>query len=103
MTETETNVSGQGGEREAVHQHADGLFCDECPGALRQNIKRILAMHRWGTAFSGQTTDCSCGWMMPYTETHQHLGHLADVLAKELAYLGWTYRPTPPEPHGGTQ
>jgi hypothetical protein len=70
------------------HNHANGLFCDDCPDALRRNLKRLLALHQWAPIDS--TDDCMCGWVMPFEETDQHAAHVADVIAAELTRLGWT-------------
>lgn len=72
-----------------AHNHPDGLFCDDCPDALRQNIKRILVQHHWNGLVNDGTRDCQCGWAMPFKETHQHTAHVADVLAETLSNLGW--------------
>lgn len=77
------------------HNHPEGMFCDDCPDALQRNLKRLLVLHRWVT-LGGDGRDCTCGWQMPFKETQQHAAHQAEVIAKELTYLGWT-RVTSPE------
>jgi hypothetical protein len=77
-----------------LHDHAQGLYCDDCPDALRQNIKRVLVQHRW-VSLPDPLADCTCGWVMPYSEAHQHEGHQADELAKVLGELGWSRTSVP--------
>lgn len=71
---TTTPPPGLSVESDATHEHADGLFCDDCPEYLDQRY-------------------CTCGWSpdfrgppKPGNAFHRHV---ADVLSAVLTDLGW--------------
>lgn len=83
----------QTAETNAVHHHADGLFCDDCPDAMKLLIEKHLREHKWLMAWEQPVDrrDCSCGWHMSFRgRPHSHVAHQTDVIAAALETAGFT-------------
>ena len=90
MSETETDVSGQGGEREAAYD-PDGLSMPENLDRYVENLRLI----------SDRSRDGDPAWVAMVDLVDATLPDLPVVDVLRLANV--LVPATPPEPHGGTQ
>lgn len=66
----------------AKHEHATGVWCDECPDADLKRAERVLEDH----AFTDDHNRCKCGWSPTYTGIpFEHRKHLAAEVAASIA------------------
>lgn len=63
-----------------AHDHAPGIWCNECPDANEKRIERVLADHQ--RELWSEDRDCRCGWRNPMNGTgNAHRKHVAALLA----------------------
>lgn len=66
----------------STHQHAPGIWCDECPDALTKRLEVLLHEHEATRGSHG----CRCGWTNPLDGTpHAHVAHVAAAVRDLLA------------------